>query len=94
MSTPEGKVLAKIVRYLATLERCYWVKVHGSRFTINQPDLIVCYRGAMICIEVKAPGNEATPGQLSVLRKWARAGAITLVADSLALVEDELAKLT
>ena len=93
MSTPEGKVLAAITKHLATLDRCFWVKIHGSPYTINQPDLIVCYRGVMVCIEVKAPGEEARPGQLSVLRKWARAGAVTLVADSLALVEDELSKL-
>lgn len=39
----------------------YVVKVHGNEYTAaGTPDLLVCYRGAFVGLEVKQPGRERT----------------------------------
>lgn len=39
-------------------------KVHGSEHMMaGLPDLIICYRGLFIALEVKMPGNKVSPVQ-------------------------------
>lgn len=53
-------------------------KLHGSIFaTAGDPDLYGSYKGRAFAIEVKRPGEKATPLQEARLRDWAAAGAIT-----------------
>lgn len=40
------------------------VKLHGEPFQVNGlPDLLLCYRGHFIGLEVKVPGDESEPIQ-------------------------------
>lgn len=67
------------------------IKTHGSAFGhAGTPDVLGCVRGRMIAVEVKRPGQAATPLQAAELRKWEAAGAVALVATSVQQVEDAL----
>lgn len=46
------------------------------------PDLIVCYRGRFMALEVKRPGGKPTPLQAETLGKINTAGGITAVVRS------------
>lgn len=56
--TPEGAVKAAIKAYLKTLDNCwFFLPVSNGMGTMGIPDIIVCYRGRFLAIEVKAPGK-------------------------------------
>jgi hypothetical protein len=55
-----------------------FIKTHGSSLRQGEPDLIGCYRGRFVAIELKAPGHKPRPLQYKRLRDWARAGAIAI----------------
>lgn len=60
------------------------VKFHGSGFTEEgTPDVLGCYKGRALALEIKLPGEEATPIQLKRLAEWQIAGAITGVVRSI-----------
>jgi hypothetical protein len=61
------------------------VKTHGSVYSAGQPDLLGCYQGRTLALEVKRPGGRPTKLQLATLEKWRNAGAIAAVVRS---VED------
>lgn len=43
------------------IERGGWArKIHGNQFTAGLPDLMACYRGWSLGLEVKKPGREKT----------------------------------
>lgn len=46
------------------------------------PDIIGCYRGRFIAVEVKMPGNKPSPVQERVIQKIWDAGGSALVAHS------------
>jgi len=90
----ESSVTRSIMLWLRSLPECQAVRVHGGRYAVNQPDVIGCVRGRCFCIEAKRPGGTSRPGQLSMQRKWARAGAVvvrdaTCVADVRTAFESE-----
>jgi hypothetical protein len=93
-STPEGKVVRKLLDYANALPRTTAHKVHGGPHTIpGEPDLDIVCNGRAVKVEVKQPGTEAaikravTPSQRARLRQYDRAGAIVGVCTSV----DELA---
>jgi len=53
-------------------------------------DIIGCWKGRMIAIEIKKPGGKATHAQLSFLECVNQAGGIGFVADSIEVVIREL----
>lgn len=60
------------------------VKFHGSGFTEEgTPDVLGCYKGRALALEIKLPGEEATPIQLKRLAEWRTAGAIVGVVHSI-----------
>ena len=89
----EGPLVSLIRRALG--ERgAYVVNIHGSRYgTKGTPDLIVCYRGRLIGMEVKTPERRgsATRAQKQHLRfiqkAGGKAGVVTSVADALSLLD-------
>lgn len=81
----EKSITAGILRYLNSLPGCYACKVHGGPYMAGWPDIVGCYQGRALALEVKRPGNRATKLQLAVLRKWREAGAVAGVVTS---VED------
>ena len=79
----ETSITRKIMETLNQMENCRAMKLHGNQFTINgTPDILCVRNGKAFFIEVKRPGNKATPKQLFELRKWASAGAMGAVVYS------------
>lgn len=69
-------------------------KVHGSALMMaGLPDLIVCYRGKFIGIEVKMPGNKPSARQKFVHDQIRRAGGIVVVAYSIDDVDTAMSEL-
>lgn len=73
MGTRETSLTKKIEKYWKE-KGSYVVKFHGNNFTQQGvPDLIICYEGSFIGIEVKVGENAPTPIQLEHLKrisKW------------------------
>ena len=64
------------------------VKQHGNEYSeAGIPDLLVCYRGMFLAMEVKQPGKYPTRLQRVQLQRFKDAGAITGVVRSVEDVE-------
>ena len=61
----EKDITAAIMRHLKTVPGCFAFKEHGGMYgTAGLPDIICCYHGRFIGLEVKTPG-----GKLSKLQE-------------------------
>lgn len=81
----EKSIENKIKRYLK-LKGAYYFKHHGNQFSqVGVPDIIACYKGHFIGIEVKNETGKTSPLQDINLQMIKDAGGISLVARS---VED------
>src|SRR5262245_56557210 len=83
----ESSVLKSVLHVLNQLRKegrkIWWVKIAGGpRQRRGLPDLAIVLDGHSIWFELKAPGQEATPLQESMLRRIADAGATTAVVTS------------
>ncbi len=79
----EAKIVSAIKK--ALVERGAWVvKTHGSPHLAGLPDILVCYQGRFIALEVKRPEtrNTVTPRQQHFLDAIAAAGGTTAVVTS------------
>jgi len=62
---PETRYQDKVLEYLKTVVGGYWVKIHVSSFqTKGEPDLIGCYKGRFIAIELKRPDGKGKHAKL------------------------------
>lgn len=91
MTTPEGKVKAKIRAFLKSRgERCWYCQPIGSAYSGGGiPDIVGVYRRVGFAIEVKAPGKEGntTPLQEMALARVQAAGGVAFVASDVEKVE-------
>lgn len=74
-----------VVRYFKKLMNAgvplYYIKiVGGPRQRSGTPDYLVCYKGKMVALELKMPGNKPTQLQSIELNKWRDAWATSVVA--------------
>ena len=91
----EKKVENQIKDYLYS-KGAYYFKVHGSSMMPKGiPDLIVCYKGLFIGIEVKAPDKLHNTSMYQEIHRdnILKAGGIHIVANSLDLVKEVIEKL-
>ena len=84
---PEAKVLRDVLKILNQMKAAgspvWWVKVAGGpRQRRGLPDLHITLNGCSIWVELKAPGEEATPLQASMIRKINEAGGKAMVVHS------------
>lgn len=81
-SKPETAIVKRIMEALR--ERgAKVIKVHGSLWMERgSPDLIGCWQGRALALEVKRPGERAQPLQAKRLAEWREAGAIACVVES------------
>lgn len=86
----EKDIVAAIRRYLATLgEDVFFWKEHGGAYgTSGVPDIICCYRGRFLGLEVKRPGGRLTPLQERTLARINAAGGIARRVESVEDVKD------
>jgi Holliday junction resolvase len=79
---PETALTSRIMDTLRA-QGGWWMKVHGGGFQVaGVPDIIGCYKGRFVAIEVKVGDNTPTQLQVSVLLKLSDAGALVGVARS------------
>ena len=78
--TPEGKVKAKITKFLKSVgpRLWYFMPVPGG-FGVRTVDYIGCYKGVMFVIEAKRPGKDATDLQKLTLENVKTAGGAAFV---------------
>lgn len=72
--------------------RGWFKKIHGSPYMSSLPDIIGCFEGRFVGLEVKRPSNRGgvTPGQQAELDAIWAAGGIAAVVTS---VDEALASL-
>lgn len=78
----EKNIVAAILRALR--ERGYWaVKLHGGPYQVaGLPDVLAIKDGRAAWVEVKQPGERATPIQEATIEKLRQAGCLAFVATS------------
>ena len=89
----ERDVVAAIRKYLSSLggDLFFW-KEHGGPYgTSGIPDIICCYRGRFLGLEVKLPGGRLTELQKRALDRIKAAGGIARRVES---VDDVRAVIT
>ena len=88
-TSSEKRVVNKIIAYLRS-QGAWCFKVHGGPMQIiGLPDVIACYRGYFLAIEVKAPDNQdgVTDLQKDTLEAISRAGGLACVAVNVTDIE-------
>lgn len=84
----EAALIQKIRKYLASIKGCFFWKEHGGQYgTAGIPDIIVCYKGRFIALEVKVGKNTPTKLQAITLERIRKAGGIASVVRSVAEVQ-------
>jgi hypothetical protein len=81
---PEGKIVAKIIKRIEERGgRAF--KIQGSESSFQEigiPDILACYQGAFLGLEVKQPGEKPSAAQRHVLREIEAAGGVAAVVTS------------
>lgn len=90
----EKDIVDAIREYLQTKDKLFYWKEHGGQFgTAGIPDIIVCYKGKFIGLEVKLPGRKPTLLQKITLNKIQKAKGIAKVVTSVEEVKEIIEKL-
>lgn len=90
----ERDVVASIKKYLASLgsDIFFW-KEHGGPYgTSGVPDIICCYKGRFLGLEVKLPSGKLTELQKRAIEKINRAGGIACRVESVDDVKAVIAR--
>ena len=79
----EKDIVAAIMRYLKTVPACFAWKEHGGMYgTSGLPDIICCYCGRFVGLEVKTTDGKVTKLQEITLAKIQAAGGVSAVVRS------------
>lgn len=79
---PETRLSEKVLNTLKS-QGGWWFKVHGGPFQLaGVPDIIGCWQGLFVAIELKVPGGEPTKLQLLVIEAIIKAGGRAGIATS------------
>ena len=91
----EKAIENKIKQYLKTVEDLYFFKEHGGLYgTAGVPDIICCYKGQFIALEVKAPDGKATALQDATIKRIRKAGGVAEVVRSVEEAKEIITKFT
>ena len=83
--------LSRRIRKAIEARGGYAVTIHGSPMSrVGCPDLLVCWRGRFVALEVKVPGNIPTKAQLRQMALIREAGGAAVTVHS---VEEALSAL-
>jgi hypothetical protein len=84
----EKDIVASILRYLKALPQCFAFKEHGGMYgTAGIPDIICCYKGRFLGLEVKQPSGRLTELQKRTIDKIDAAEGVALRVESVADVK-------
>ena len=79
----EKKIENDIKKYLKAVRGLFFWKEHGGMYgTSGIPDLIACYKGVFIALEVKSEKGKLTPLQKATLEKIKKSGGYARVVRS------------
>lgn len=81
MTTPEGKLKAKVKTFLKERGAYFFMPV-PSGYGTPTLDFIGCYKGRFFAIETKAPGKKPTPRQEQTLKAMWMKGAEAIWSDN------------
>lgn len=81
MTTPEGKVKAKVSSLLKTYDTLFYTMPVPSGFGESTLDYIGCYKSLFFAIETKKPGGKPSPRQKQTIHLMELAGARVFVID-------------
>lgn len=89
----EKDIVATILRFLKAVPECFAWKTHGGMYgTAGIPDIICCFRGRFLGLEVKTPTGKLTRLQeITIDRIRAAGGAahkVTSVLEVKAILEN------
>jgi hypothetical protein len=82
MRTPEAKVKDKVCKYLDSRGVWYFRPYMAGYGKSGVPDLVCCFRGRFVSIEVKREGKEPTPRQDLRMKEIRASGGIAIWGDS------------
>jgi hypothetical protein len=77
MGKAEGKVQKRVFKALRELPSSYWFKL-DQKVRRADPDIVGCYKGWFITVEVKAEGEEGRPLQKLRQKQIGGAGGIAV----------------
>jgi len=83
----EATLQSNVIKYLRRIGAVV-DNINGNEFQASIADLLVCYRGRYIALEVKAPNGSLRSGQRRRLRKVQKAGGIGEVIYGIEKVKD------
>ena len=85
---PETRLQKKMQARLKA-RGAYVAKIHGNIYSEGIPDLLVCYKGRFIALEVKTPENKkgATPLQAGNIRAIRKARGLAYVVRTVEAVD-------
>lgn len=88
--TPEGRIKTEIRKWL-TAKQIFWSSIqNGPGAKPGDPDLIICFQGSFIGVEVKAPGGVQSPLQKVREKEINASGGRYLIVHSLKELEEAL----
>jgi len=88
----ESTTINHIKAYLSSIPNLFFWKTHGGIYgTAGIPDIIICYRGRFIGLEVKANNRMPTALQNNTIGKIRNAGGIAHVVYSIREVQEIIA---
>lgn len=85
---PETIFKEKVLNYFKTIPNLWVLKVYGNAIQSGGiPDLLICYKGRFIALELKDPNEKNTYGatgrQLIHIKKIKQCGGLAYVVDSM-----------
>lgn len=81
--TPEGMLTASVKQLLRSAGIFHWKVYQTLGSSPGVADIIGCYKGRMIAIELKSPNGKATPDQERFIQNVNDAGGIAFIAKTL-----------
>lgn len=87
----ESQIQAKIIAYLKTLPQCWFVKTVSNNMR-GVPDILICYQGRFIAVEVKNEKGKASKLQLLQMESIEKSGGIAFIAHSFEEFKEEFLK--
>lgn len=99
MQKAETKFKKKVQDYLKTIPNLWQLKVYGNAVQSGGiPDILICYKGRFIALELKDPDEKNTYGatrrQKAHITRINKCGGIGCVVDSLDQVKEIINKIS
>jgi hypothetical protein len=89
VSDTEKQITNKILKHLRSVPYSKWSKIHqGGMSEKGVPDIVGCFQGRYVAIEVKRPGKHPTPMQADYLQGIKAAGGVAWCVHSVSELLD------